>query len=104
MKAKELARLIRNGKAPQVIDVRSTFEYKGGHIPGAVHMPFLGVLLRRNKLPQDKQAPLVVTCEHGPRAEVAKAQLRLFGYKNLALLSGHMAGWRREGLKLERGK
>ncbi|MFO7982433.1 MAG: rhodanese-like domain-containing protein [Desulfuromonadales bacterium] len=104
MEARELARLIRNRKAPKVLDVRSTFEYQGGHIPGAVHLPFWGALLHRRKLPDDKQAPLVITCEHGPRAEMAKAQLALLGYKNLDLLSGHMSGWRREGLKMEKGK
>lgn len=104
MKARELARRIRNRKAPRVIDVRSALEYRGGHIQGAVHVPFWGVLLQRGKLPEEKQAPLVVTCEQGPRAELARAQLSLLGYRNVELLSGHMSGWRREGLKVEKGE
>lgn len=104
MKAKDLAKAIKKNQAPFVLDVRSAFEFRGGHIPGAVHASFLTVLLQRGKLPEDKQAPIVITCEHGPRAELARAQISLLGYGNLQLLEGHMAGWRRAGLPLKRGE
>ena len=35
MRNAELARRITLGNAPWVIDARSTFEFKGGHIPQA---------------------------------------------------------------------
>ncbi|GAC1471443.1 MAG: hypothetical protein PVSMB11_07160 [Desulfuromonadaceae bacterium] len=39
----------------------------------------------------------MVTCEHGPRAQLAKGLLGAFGYRNVALLASHMAGWRQAG-------
>lgn len=104
MTAKDLKKALKGKQPPCVLDVRSVFEFRGGHIPGAVHAPFLTVLLQRRKLPADKQALIVITCEHGPRAELARAQLALLGYANLQLLEGHMAGWRRAGWPLKRDK
>jgi hydroxyacylglutathione hydrolase len=102
MQARELASKIKTGQAPCVLDVRTGFEFQAGHVPGAVHAPFLKILLRRVQLPGEKQSLIVLTCEHGPRAHLASVLLGLIGYRNLELLDGHMAGWRRAGLPLER--
>lgn len=102
MQPRELAKRIKTKQAPCVLDVRSGFEFDSGHIPGAVHAPMLKILLRRAALPRDRVAPIVITCEHGPRAQLAKSLLGLYGYRNLELLDGHMAAWRRAGLPLER--
>jgi hydroxyacylglutathione hydrolase len=102
MQPRELAKNIRSGHPPCVLDVRSGFEFDSGHIPEAVHAPFLKILLRRVALPAEKQSLIVLTCEHGPRACLARTLLGLLGYRNLQLLDGHMAGWRRAGLPLER--
>lgn len=102
MKAKELARRIRSKESPCVVDVRSRIEYRSGHIPGAVHLPFWKAPLKRADLPEDKSARVVLTCEHGPRAQLALSFLRLAGYRNIELLDGHMSGWRRIGLPLKK--
>lgn len=97
MQSKDLAKRIRSRQQPTVVDVRSGFEFRSGHIPGAVHAPVWKILLRLAKLPADRNAELVVTCEHGPRAQLAKGLLSALGYRNVALLDGHMAGWRQAG-------
>jgi len=102
MKAKELALLIKRGGAPQVLDVRSGFEYRGGHIPGALHLPLLRLILRLARLPVDRSAAYVVTCEHGPRAQLVAGILSRKGYQRLTLLEGHMHSWRSQGLPLEK--
>ena len=102
MHARDLVKKIQAGKAPCVLDVRSGFEFDSGHIPVAVHAPFMKILWRRVALPGEKQSLIVLTCEHGPRAHLARTLLGLLGYRNLRLLDGHMAGWRRSGLPLER--
>jgi hydroxyacylglutathione hydrolase len=98
----ELANKITHGHPPAVVDVRTGFEYRGGHIPGAVHAPVWKILLKLVALPRDKHAELVVLCELGPRAMMGKAVLGLFGYRNVTLLAGHMAAWRRLGLPQEK--
>lgn len=102
MQAQELARKIKSEKSPMVLDARSGFEYRSGHIPGAVHAPFLKVLLRLAKLPVDKGQLLVLTCEHGPRAQMVMSVLSKSGYSRIELLEGHMAGWRQTRLPLEK--
>ncbi|AMV71520.1 rhodanese-like domain-containing protein [Desulfuromonas carbonis] len=102
MQARELARQLKSKQPPVVVDVRSGFEYRAGHIPGAIHAPALQILLRLAKLPADKGTQLVVTCEHGPRAQLGRTFLALSGYRNVELLDGHMNGWRRAGLPLAR--
>lgn len=102
MQPKELAQRIVSGKAPLVVDVRTGFEFKAGHISGALHAPIWKILLRLVKLPKDKHSPLVVLCELGPRAVMAKCLLGMLGFRKVTLLAGHMAGWRRAGLPVEK--
>lgn len=92
--------------APAILDVRSRWEYRQGHVPGAVFIPFwviqfLGPLLAR-RLPARRDQPLVVYCGHGPRAWMAGASLRLRGFRDIRYLDGHWAGWTRDGRPVER--
>lgn len=101
MQAKELSKRLTTQNKPVVVDVRSSFEFRSGHITGAIHAPAWKILLKMVKLPDDKGAEVVVTCEHGPRAQMAQGFLGLFGYRNVTLLDGHMSGWRRSGLSVD---
>ena len=94
MTAEQLERHLHSGAAPIVFDVRSRFEYNSGHIPGAIHAPLAGVLKAAEAATESKQDLLVIVCEHGPRAQLAKMFLKLRGYNNLQLLEGHMSRWR----------
>lgn len=102
MQSGELHRCFKTRKMPAVIDVRTGFEFRSGHIPGAIHAPTWKILLRLVQIPTDKSAELVITCEHGPRAQIVKRILGAFGYTNVTLLSGHMAGWRQAGYPQEK--
>jgi hydroxyacylglutathione hydrolase len=102
MQSKELAKRIRSKQPPLVLDVRSGSEFRRGHIPGAIHAPAWKILLRLARVPAERETELVVTCEHGPRAQLAKGLLSAIGYRNVVLLEGHMAGWRQAGGALER--
>ncbi len=102
MQASELFQRIKSNSAPLVIDARSETEFKGGHIPGAINAPVRKILLNRAHLPQDKKLELVITCEHGQRAWIAKQLLTLYGYRNTALLEGYLENWKKAGLPLEK--
>ena len=106
MTAQELHARIAAGDAPAILDVRSRREYRQGHVPGAVSIPFwiiqfLGPLLTR-RLPSKPDQPLVVYCGHGPRAWMAGASLRLRGFRDIRYLDGHWKMWTREGWPIER--
>jgi rhodanese-related sulfurtransferase len=92
---------IAGGDAPVVLDVRSPAEFAAGHVPGAVNIPFTSVLAGHG-VGAPASRTLVVYCGHGPRAWLAGAALRLRGYERVTYLRGHMAAWRRAGLREER--
>ena len=102
MHAPDLLKVLNSAAAPLVIDVRSSMEYQSGHIPGAVHVSVLKILLRLDRLSAYRQRQLVVTCEHGPRAQLARSVLARSGHLNPDLLEGHMADWRQAGMPLEK--
>jgi len=99
--AAELQRLIISGVAPVIVDVRSGYEYRSGHIAGALHMPFWKSFILADELSAPKDRPIVVYCQHGPRAGIARFALQRAGYADVRFLDGHMSGWQRAGLPLE---
>jgi hydroxyacylglutathione hydrolase len=91
---------METGAAPRVLDVRTTKEYAAGHVPGAIHIPYHVLWRRHADLAAGKTNPIVVTCSHGPRALMAKLQLRALGYERVLYLEGQMSGWKRRGLPM----
>ena len=72
-----------------VVDVRSTGEYSGGHLPNAVNIP-LGEL--KETLPvrvPDKNQVLLLHCLSGTRSAIAKRQLKGMGYPNVFNLGSY---------------
>lgn len=102
MHPQELSKRVKSKKPPVLVDVRTGLEFRKGHIPGAIHAPTWKIFLRLAQLPSDREAELVVTCELGPRAHIAKSLLNAYGYQNVVLLAGQMADWRTAGRPMER--
>lgn len=98
MKPEELAAKVKSGTAPVIVDVRTAVEFKLGHIQGAINAPAWKILLRIVALPKNRKTEMVVLCQIGQRAMVAKKLLEVLGYSNLELLDGHMSAWRNLGL------
>jgi rhodanese-related sulfurtransferase len=101
MQASELLRRIEAKSAPVVVDTRSEFEFGRGHIPGAINAPLRKIMLNMAPLPQDKQSEMVVHCEHGQRAWLARFFMGIYGYRNTAPLDGDLEDWKKAGLPLQ---
>ena len=86
--------------SPVVIDVRSSLEYHAGHIPNALHIPFWTAFTTGQLRSYSNNQPLVLYCEHGPRAGIAKLGLYMQGFQNIRYLEGHMTTWRKAGLPI----
>ena len=97
---KALSQQLKKKNRPVVVDVRSSFEYQSGHVPGAIHIPFWSVLFSRSKLPKELDG-IVIYCEHGPRAVLARGLFLMIGVRPVAFLKGHMAAWRQARLPME---
>lgn len=100
--ADALLQKITSGESPVILDTRSGFEYNRSHVPGAKHFPFWLSYMRADDLDLPGDQPIVVYCAHGPRAVVAKHALEKNGFTDVKLLSGHMTGWKKAGLPVER--
>lgn len=97
----QLLAAIKQGTAPVIVDVRTQGEYESGHVPGARHLPFYAIWSRYDEIKAKPDDPIVVYCEHGPRAWIGKFALWTVGYTNVAYLDGHMSGWKQRNLPME---
>ena len=69
-----------------IIDVRTKDEFDGGHLPGAVLIPY--DVLSANLSEPDKSRPIVVYCRSGRRSGIAARTLVEMGYQNVFDLGG----------------
>jgi len=81
-----------------LLDVRQPNEFAAGHIEGAVNVPVREMPKMLAKLPQDKNAPVVVVCASAVRSGYATMALSFKGYTNVKhLAAGYIAGWEKAG-------
>jgi rhodanese-related sulfurtransferase len=93
--ATEFTQAISEGRSSaMLIDVRESYEYKGGHISGAVNMPLSQLSSRMKEIPADKQ--LLVYCQSGMRSRQAARMLARRGFTDIINLSGGIMSWRGE--------
>ena len=74
------------GDAPTVIDVRTAEEFKAGHIPGAVNIPFDQVAQRISEV--DAANGVALYCMVGPRARKGEEALLRSGYTSVLHVDG----------------
>jgi rhodanese-related sulfurtransferase len=87
------------GTAPVVIDVRSAEEFKAGHIPGALHIPFAEVATRISEVAAPEGVALY--CMVGPRARLGEQALLESGYTKVLHIEGGMQAWEASGLPID---
>ena len=88
--AKEVEKLLQEGKQLNIIDVREVDEVAAGKIPGAINIP-LGLLeFRMNEL--DKNKEYILVCRSGGRSARAAQLLESHGY-NVINMTGGMLEW-----------
>lgn len=98
---KELLERLGTENAPIILDVRSPFEYRMGHVPGAYNLEDRQVPDRIEELKQLADREIVVYCEVGPRARWVESYLRQNGFTNVRHLAGDFSGWQRSGNPVE---
>lgn len=82
-----------------IVDVRETYEFAAGHVPGAVNVPLSLLPLKYRDLPMDRTIYLV--CEVGARSGQATMALDQAGWEVVNVLGGTNA-WINAGYPLER--
>jgi rhodanese-related sulfurtransferase len=80
-----------------LIDVREVSEFNGGYVEGSINVP-IRTLLKSDKLPADKAAPVIVTCASGHRGGIAMMALQMLGYTNVKSMLGGVNAWKTANL------
>ena len=75
-----------------LLDVRTTDEYRQGHIEGSVNLP-LDQIAAIGNIVKNKKTPLYVHCLSGARSGQAVSHLRQMGYTNATNIGG-ISGYR----------
>jgi rhodanese-related sulfurtransferase len=74
-----------------VLDVRTTEEFQGGHIPNATLIPLQELENRLNEL--DKEKGYLVVCRSGNRSAQASEILSNNGFLTIYNMTGGMNNW-----------
>ena len=70
-----------------LLDVRTSQEYREGHIPGSKNVP-LQQLDKISSVADNKNIPLFVYCYSGGRSRQAASMLQHMGYNNVQNIGG----------------
>jgi rhodanese-related sulfurtransferase len=103
IKPQELHSLMQsctNGDCPVVVDVREPWEYRQGHVPGAILMPLGQIASRVTEL--DPNRPVAVICASGNRSQSAAALFGQKGFKTIYNVLGGTGAWMYGGLPVSR--
>ena len=95
--ARELAQRLESEPDLQLVDVRSTREFAGGHIPGARSVPIQSFRQVYPSLGLDPGQPVIVVCLSSHRSLPTVRLLNNAGYNSYQLANG-MNAWWKEGL------
>jgi len=90
----------QTAQAAIIVDVREQDEWRGGHIPGARHIPLDSLEGRAQEI---LSAPDVIfVCRSGNRSATAAKAFEGAGHPSVSSLAGGMKAWQRAGLPVER--
>lgn len=92
-----------SGENVFLLDVREPNEFAGGHIEDSLNIPVRSVPKALDKLPQDKNAQIVVVCASAVRSGYVAQALSFKGYTNVKhLAAGFVAGWEKAGYPVKK--
>ncbi|MBT8227456.1 MAG: pyridoxal-phosphate dependent enzyme [Dactylosporangium sp.] len=89
---------------PLVVDLRGSFAFAAGHIPGSVNLPEeIFADLVRGGMPFGSERPVLLACPVGERSARYSALLTRLGHPDIRSLDGGIVAWRDAGAPLARG-
>ncbi|WP_424961054.1 rhodanese-like domain-containing protein [Ekhidna sp.] len=86
----------------KVIDIRTKGEYDQGHIPGVIHIDFLGDDFLEKIRKEGASEPIIIHCASGGRSAKAAKILKEDGFERVYDYSGGFKEWSSKGLEIER--
>lgn len=93
-------RLMNNHDDALVLDIRTTAEYKSGHIKGAKNTPLAELSANIGNYSSYKDKPVLIYCNSGNTATRAIKILKNAGFEHINNLAGGIAAWKEANLPL----
>jgi rhodanese-related sulfurtransferase len=97
----EAIRMMNTGAV--LVDLRSTNQFKDGHIEGARNVPGDQIAADPKALERLAGKTLVLYCDSGTTTAAAQRTLERAGAKNVFSLRGGLAAWKQENLPVVKG-
>ena len=92
--AVEAAQLLDEKPDIKVLDVRTGFEYKRGHIEGAVQINYYFFGFEKKLSALDKETTWLVHCKSGVRSGNTLPLMKKLGFKSIIHMDDGINGWR----------
>jgi len=97
----DAVRLMNDGAV--LIDVRSSNQFKDGHINGARNVPGDQIAAGAPSLDKFKDKTVIVCCDSGVTSGAAARKLTELGFKQVFNLRGGLGAWRQDNLPTVKG-
>lgn len=85
-----------------ILDIRNEDDFRKGHIPGSINIPYARLTERANELERHREAPLIIVCNMGNHASAAGRLLKNQEFAQVARIRGGIQAWRAENLPVSR--
>ncbi len=94
----ELFERLGDHSPPQILDVRTTVEWRRSHIVGAINVPITALRRNLSSLELDRKRPVIAVCLSAHRSIPAVRLLKSYGFADVVQLRGGMLSWWRKAL------
>ena len=85
--------LITSSPNLKILDVRSSSEYRDGHIPGAVNISYEDLEFEIDDLVPEKDNPILIYCRTGRRSHLAIETLKELDYEKIYHIYEGLSDW-----------
>ena len=100
--AEGAAKLLAADPAIKILDVRTSREFKGGHLKGAMNVDILVSSFEKKIAVMDKGTHYLVHCQSGKRSTSALHKFAKLGFDKVTHLDGGFAAWSKADQPVEK--
>ncbi len=93
----DVERLLREDSTLILIDARTSEEFAGGHVPGAINVPVAELSNFAQKQRNASKVFVVTMCGSTGRGEKAASILNSNGMANIQVMKGGLKAWKEAG-------
>jgi len=94
----EAAEILKQNPDIKILDVRTGFEFRRGHLEDAINLNYYSFSFKSNLGKLDKNTTWLVHCHSGVRSSKTIPLMEAAGFTNVIDVTDGMVGWKKAGL------